>query len=357
MQKPEVSVNRKSLFLRACRNEPVERVPVWIMRQAGRYLPDYRALRARHSFLEVCKTPELAAEVSLQPFRQIGVDAVIVFSDILIVAEAMGQPLEIGEGAPVLGNPVRDRNAVAALREFDPEQETRFVGDAIRAIVREVGPDVPVLGFAAAPWTLACYMIEGQARGDCVAAKQMMYSDPALLRELLEKLAYATGRYVKAQIEAGAAAVQLFDTWAGELARPEYDEFELPALQLVIDELDPGPTPVILYTKAAAHLLGSLEKTGANVLSLDWRIDLADARRNLKYNVGLQGNVDPIVLLSNEETVRQAARAAIEKTQGIGHILNLGHGILPSTPVENARAFVEAGQSVALPARATIGQP
>ena len=357
MPSPGVSINRKSLFLRACRQEPVERVPVWIMRQAGRYLPDYRALRAKHSFLEVCKTPDLAAEVSLQPFRQIGVDAVIVFSDILIVAEAMGQPLEIGEGAPVLGNPVRNQAAVASLRDFDPEQETRFVGDAIRAIVREVGPDVPVLGFAAAPWTLACYMVEGQARGDCAAAKQMMYSEPHLLRDLLEKLAHATARYLKSQIAAGAAAVQLFDTWAGELARAEYDAFELPAIQLLIDELDPGPTPVILYTKAAGHLLSSLEKTGANVLSVDWRIDLAEARRSLKYKVGLQGNIDPIVLLSGEETARQAARAAIEKTQGIGHILNLGHGILPSTPVENARAFVEAGQSVAIPARATIGQP
>jgi uroporphyrinogen decarboxylase len=357
MPTPEASVNRKSLFLRACRLEPVERVPVWIMRQAGRYLPEYRALRAKHSFLEVCKTPDLAAEVSLQPFRQIGVDAVIVFSDILIVAEAMGQPLEIGEGAPVLGNPVRDRAAVAALRDFDPELETRFVGDAIRAICRAVGPEVPVLGFAAAPWTLACYMIEGQAGGDCVAAKQMMYSEPQLLRELLEKLAHATARYLKAQIAAGAAAVQLFDTWGGELARAEYDAFELPAIQMVIDELDTGPTPVILYTKAAAHLLNSLEKTGANVLSVDWRIDLAEARRTLRYGVALQGNVDPVVLLSSEEAVRRAAREAVEKTQGIGHILNLGHGILPSTPVENARAFVEAGQSVTFPARATTGRP
>jgi uroporphyrinogen decarboxylase len=353
---PEPSVNRKSLFLRACRLEPVERVPVWIMRQAGRYLPDYRALRAKHSFLEVCKTPDLAAEVSLQPFHQIGVDAVIVFSDILIMAEAMGQPLEIGEGAPVLGNPVRDRAAVAGLREFDPERETRFVGDAIRAICRSLGPDVPVLGFAAAPWTLACYMIEGQARGDCAAAKKMMYSEPRLLRDLLEKIARSTALYLKSQIAAGAAAVQLFDTWGGELARADYDAFELPAIQLLMDELNPGPTPVILYTKSASHLLDSLALTGADVLSVDWRIDLAEARRTLGDGFALQGNVDPAVLLGTEAGVRQAARDAVEKTRGVGHILNLGHGILPATPVENARAFVQAGQAVTLPARATIGR-
>ena len=358
MPSPEVSINRKSLFLRACRLEPVERVPVWIMRQAGRYLPDYRALRARHSFLEVCKTPDLAAEVSLQPFRQIGVDAVIVFSDILIVAEAMGQPLEIGEGAPVLGNPVRDRAAIASLRDFDPDRETKFVGDAIRAIAREVGPDVPVLGFAAAPWTLACYMIEGQARGDCVAAKQMMYSEPHLLRDLLEKLAHATARYLKSQIAAGAAAVQLFDTWAGELAQRG-----IRRVRIACDTIGDRPTRSGANTGDPLHqgrrpiCWAAWRELARTVLSVDWRIDLAEARRTLKYKVGLQGNIDPIVLLSGEENARQAARAAIEKTQGIGHILNLGHGILPSTPVENARAFVEAGQSVAIPARATIGQP
>ena len=191
------SENTKELFLRACRFEPTERVPVWIMRQAGRYLPEYQAVRAKHTFLEICKTPELAAEVSIQPHRVLGVDAIIVFSDILIVAEAMGMPLDVPDSGPVLSNPVRDAAAVARLREFDPERETRFVGDAIRAICKAAGPTVPVIGFAAAPWTLACYMIEGRTRGDISRAKQMLREEPEVVRELLERIARATARYLK----------------------------------------------------------------------------------------------------------------------------------------------------------------
>jgi uroporphyrinogen decarboxylase len=346
--------SKKTIFLRACRGEPLERVPVWIMRQAGRYLPEYRAIRERHSFLEVAKTPELAAEVSLQPFRRLGVDAVIVFSDILIVAEAMGMPLEVPDGGPVLGNPIRTSAQVQALRDFDPLQETKFVGDAIGRTCSIVGPEVPVLGFAGAPWTLACYMIEGRARGDCAAAKQMMYAEPQLFRKLLEKISRATARYLKSQIAAGAAAVQIFDTWAGELGLRDFDEFELPALETLLGELSAGETPVILYARGAQHLLKSLKRAGADVLSVDWRVDLAEARKVLGEHVALQGNVDPALLLGPQEGVRRAAREAIERTGGVGHILNLGHGILPSTPVENARAFVEAGQTVALRARVPL---
>ncbi len=235
--------NRKELFLRACRFEPVERVPVWIMRQAGRYLPEYQAVRKNHTFLQICKTPEVAAEVSLQPFRIIGVDAIIVFSDILIVAEAMGLPLDVPDSGPVLSNPVRDLAAVRRLRDFDPSSETSFVGDAIRAICKEAGPDVPVIGFAAAPWTLACYMIEGQTRGDISRAKEMLRSEPQMVRELLERIARATAQYLKSQIAAGAAVIQLFDTWAGELTRAEYDDFELPATKMVYDLLGPSGSP------------------------------------------------------------------------------------------------------------------
>ncbi len=217
---PRADENKKDLFLRACRFEPVHRVPVWIMRQAGRYLPEYQAVRARHSFLEICKTPELAAEVSIQPFRALDVDAIIVFSDILIVAEAMGLPLDVPDSGPILSNPIRDMAAVRRLRDFDPERETRFVADAIRAICKEAGANVPVIGFAAAPWTLACYMIEGQTRGDISRAKQMLRDQPALVRELLERIARVTALYLKSQIAAGASAIQLFDTWAGELIRP-----------------------------------------------------------------------------------------------------------------------------------------
>jgi len=347
-----VNENRKELLLRACRFEPVERVPVWIMRQAGRYLPEYQAVRAKHSFLEICKTPELAAEVSLQPFRALGVDAVIVFSDILIVAEAMGMQLDVPDSGPVLSDPVRDRAAVARLRDFDPERETGFVGDAIRAICRDVGPEAPVIGFAAAPWTLACYIIEGQTRGDISRAKQFMRDEPALLRDLLARIAKATAAYLKAQIVAGAAVVQLFDTWAGELTRDEYEAFELPATRAVFESLGAPDVPTILYGKGSSHLIELQSMTGADVLSVDWRTDLAEARRVLGNRVALQGNVDPNILLGPKEAIREAARDAVEKTGGVGHILNLGHGILPTTPVQNAWAFVEAGQTAPLPARA-----
>jgi uroporphyrinogen decarboxylase len=352
--------NRKELFLRACRSEPTDRVPVWIMRQAGRYLPEYQAVRARHSFLEICKSPELAAEVSLQPFRVLGVDAVIVFSDILIVAEAMGMPLDVPDSGPILSNPVRDIAAVRRLREFDPERETRFVGDAIRAICRALGPDLPVIGFAAAPWTLACYMIEGRTRGDISHAKVFLREQPALLRELLKRIARSTAAYLQSQIAAGAAVVQLFDTWAGELTPADYAAFELPATQMIFNALAKSGVPRILFAKGSARLLDQLAKTGADVLSVDSTTDLAEARRTLENTAGrriaLQGNVDPNILLGPEPAIRDAARAAVEKTGGLGHILNLGHGILPATPVENARAFVEAGQSAPLPVRAQIGR-
>ncbi|MGH9683886.1 MAG: uroporphyrinogen decarboxylase, partial [Candidatus Acidiferrales bacterium] len=337
--------NRKDLFLRACRCEPTERVPVWIMRQAGRYLPEYQAVRAKHSFLEICKTPDLAAEVSLQPFQALGVDAIIVFSDILIVAEAMGMPLDVPGSGPVLGNPVRELAAVRALHDFDPARETGFVGDAIRKICEAAGPGAPVIGFAAAPWTLACYMIEGQTRGNISRAKGMLRSQPQLMRELLDKIARATAKYLQAQIEAGAAAVQLFDTWAGELERHEYDSFELDPTQMIFDGLSKSSAPRILYSKDSTRHLASLAKSGADVLSVDWKTDLAEARRRLGDRVALQGNVSPEILLGSEGEVRDAARAAIEQTNGFGHILNLGHGILPMTPVANAKAFVNAGQT------------
>jgi uroporphyrinogen decarboxylase len=253
----------------------------------------------------------------------------------------------------VLSNPVRNAEAVRRLHDFDPEIETRFVGDAIRAICREAGPDVPVIGFAAAPWTLACYMIEGRTRGDISHAKEMLRTQPAVMRTLLELIARATTAYLQMQIAAGAAVVQLFDTWAGELSTQGYEEFELPATQLVFPTLAKtgvcDGVPKVLFAKGSGHLLESLAKSGADVISVDWRTDLADARRKLGRQVALQGNVDPTILLGAEDGVRQAARAAVQKTGGLGHILNLGHGILPTTPVANAQAFVEAGQTAPIP--------
>jgi len=337
-----------ALFLRACRREPVPRVPVWMMRQAGRYLPEYRALREKHSFLEVAKAPELAAEVSLQPYRRLSVDAVIVFSDILIPAEAMGAPIELGDAGPVITSPVRTEAQVEALSVFDPEGETCFVGDAIRLLRKSLGPDIPVLGFAAAPWTLACYLVQGASREGFPAAKALLWNEPRTLRKLLEKIARATALYLKAQITAGAAAVQLFDTWAGELDAGAYRDFELPATQLLIEELAPGDTPVILFSKASNHLIDSLVQTGANVLSVDWRMDLAALQQKFGRRIALQGNVDPCVLLSSRDAIVHSVEQALRQTNGRGHILNLGHGILPETPVENALAFIRAGQSARL---------
>src|SRR5215510_7782186 len=263
-----VALNRRDLFLRACRGESLPRVPVWMMRQAGRYLPEYRELRAKHAFLEVCKRPDLAVEVSLQPFRHLGVDAIIVFSDILVPAEAMGVPLELGDAGPHLLEPVRSLEAVRRLRMFDPETETGFLMETIRRLVRTAGPDVPVLGFAGAPWTMACYMVEGRAKEGFATVKSFLHSDPAAFRELLHRIAQATIGYLKAQIAAGAAAVQLFDTWCGELALPEYREFALPAVQEIIAGVR-GLAPMIYYSKASHHLMGAVAESGADVLSVD----------------------------------------------------------------------------------------
>jgi uroporphyrinogen decarboxylase len=341
------SLNRKELFLRACRGEAVPRVPVWMMRQAGRYLPEYREIRAKHAFLEVCKTPELAVEVSLQPFRRLGVDAVIVFSDILIPAEAMGLKLELGDAGPNLPEPVRSEVGVQRLREFDPEMETGFLMEAIRRIVREVGPTVPVLGFAAAPWTLACYMVEGRTKEGFATVKSFLYHEPKAFRKLLFKIADATVDYLKAQIAAGAAAVQLFDTWCGELSLKDYEAIALPAVKEVIAGVG-GQVPVIYYTKASHHLMAGVAESGANVLSVDWREDLGELRRTLGARMALQGNLDPAILFGPPSKIRQATLEKVAALGGVGHILNLGHGILQNTPVENAKLFIETGQQAEL---------
>src|SRR5580700_1618261 len=317
------SMSRKELFLRACRGEAVPRLPVWMMRQAGRYLPEYREIRSKRAFLEVCKTPELAIEISLQPFRRLGVDAVIVFSDILIPAEAMGMKLELGDAGPNLPSPIRTAG------------DTGFLMEAIQGIVREVGPTVPVLGFAGAPWTLACYMVEGKTKEGFATVKALMWEKPRAFELLLKKIAAATIGYLKAQIAAGATAVQLFDTWCGELNLEDYERFALPAVREIIAGVG-GAVPVIYYTKASHHLLGAVAKAGADVLSVDWRVDLAEARATLGSGIALQGNVDPAVLFAPADKVRATTLKTASALGGVGHILNLGHGILQGTPVENA---------------------
>jgi len=341
------AMTRKELFLRAARCEPVPRLPVWMMRQAGRYLPEYREIRAKHSFLEVCKTPDLAVEVSLQPFRRLGVDAIIIFSDILIPAEAMGLPLELGDAGPNLPEPVRTEADVRKLHLFDPEIETGFLMEALRRTVKQAGPDVPVLGFAASPWTLACYMVEGRTKEGFASVKEFLYREPKVFHELLHKIARATILYLKAQIAAGVCAVQLFDTWCGELDLHDYAEFVLPAVKEIIAGLG-AAVPVIYYTKASHHLLPAIVRSGANVLSVDWRIPLAKVRELAGPHVAVQGNLDPAVLFAPAEKIRRATLELATEVGGHGHILNLGHGILPHTPVENAQLFIHTGQQATL---------
>jgi len=349
------SLTPKELFLRACRCEPVPRLPVWMMRQAGRYLPEYREIRAQHSFLEVCKTPDLAVEVSLQPFRRLGVDAIIIFSDILIPAEAMGLQLELGDAGPNLPDPVRTAMDVKKLRVFDPEKETGFLMEALRRTIKYAGPEVPVLGFAASPWTLACYMVEGRTKEGFTTVKSLLYREPKVFRDLLQKISKATTLYLKGQIAAGVSAVQLFDTWCGELNLSDYTEFVLPAVQEIIAGLG-GVVPVIYYTKASHHLLPSIAKAGANVLSVDWRVSLKELRALTGPRVALQGNLDPVVLLGPKEKIRQTTLDIVNELGGAGHILNLGHGILQHTPVENAQLFVHTGQQAALSNASQVAQ-
>ena len=340
---------RNERLLRACRRQEVDRPPVWMMRQAGRYLPEYRAIRSGTDFLTLCKSPDLAAEVSLQPWEILGVDAVIMFSDILIPVEAMGMHLELTEKGPVLDNPIRDCSAIDKLAAFDPIEDTGFVFDTIRLLRKALNNEAPLLGFAGAPFTLASYMIEGGTTRNFAQIKQMMYREPAMLHSLLEKISHTVALYLNAQIEAGVHAVQLFDTWAGELSPADYEEFGLAYEQRVFENLHRGPEglgiPAILYINGCSSILEAMAKSGASVLSIDWRTDLAEARRRIGDQLAIQGNLDPCALLGTIESIQEGVEEMLVKGGDLGYIANLGHGILPMTPVENARAFVDAVKS------------
>jgi uroporphyrinogen decarboxylase len=340
---------RNERFLRACRRQEVDRPPVWMMRQAGRYLPEYRAIRSGTDFLTLCKTPELAAQVSLQPWEILGVDAVIMFSDILIPVEAMGMHLELTEKGPVLDNPVRCGDDVRRLAGFDPLEATPFVFKTIQLIRQQLHNEAPVIGFAGAPFTLASYMIEGGTTRTFAQIKGMMNREPALLHALLEKISDTIIPYLNAQIEAGVHAVQLFDTWAGELSPDDYEEFALAYERRVLEGLHLGPeglaTPAILYINGCSSILERMATSGASVLSVDWRVDLEEVRRRIGGHLAVQGNLDPCALLGTIENIRESVEEMLLKGGGLGHIANLGHGILPMTPVENAQAFVDAVKS------------
>jgi uroporphyrinogen decarboxylase len=330
------------VFLRACRGEPVPYTPVWLMRQAGRYQPEYRAIRAKVSFLELCKTPDLAAEVTVMAVEQLKVDAAIIFADILLILEPMGLPISFGgDGGdgPQIGKPVRSRADVEALRgDIDPAS-LGFVLEAIRK-VRAAIPKTPLIGFAGAPFTLASYAIEGGGSKNYVLTKRMMYEDEAGFRGLMERLSEATSRYLDAQIGAGAQVIQLFDSWAGALSPSDYRRYVLPHMKRIVSAL-PAGVPVITFGTGTGGFLEEMAACGAQVVGVDWRMTMADARRRLP-GVTLQGNLDPVALFAPLPEIRQRAREILDEMQGApGHVFNLGHGILPGTPVASAQALVE----------------
>lgn len=330
--------------LRALRREPVDVTPIWIMRQAGRYMPEYRALRAEADFLSLCKTPELSTRATLLPIDLLGVDAAIIFSDILIPVQAMGMELVFSESkGPQLPVPIRDRAGIDALKDFDPWTHTAFLPASIQQTVKVLNGRVPLLGFAGAPYTLATYMIEGETSKNFYGIKRLAYQAPELLHRLLERLTRMVGEYLVAQIEAGADAVQLFDTWAGALAPADYDAFCAPYTAKIVETVKKTGAPIILYVNGCATLLESMAGTGVDAISVDWRVDLAEAKARVGDRVALQGNLDPCVLYAPPEVIRRHTRRILEIYQREpGHVFNLGHGILPDVSVESARTLVQA---------------
>ena len=336
-------------FLRALARQPVDRTPVWIMRQAGRYLPEYRATRARAgSFVNLCKTPELACEVTLQPIARYALDAAILFSDILTIPDAMGLGLSVEEGAgPRLAKPVRTHADIAALGVPDPETELRYVMDAVRLIRRELHDKVPLIGFAGSPWTLACYMIEGEGSASFARAKALALDDPATMHRLLDVVARSVAAYLAAQAAAGAQALMVFDTWGGLLAPDMFREFSLRYLTRIAQSLQSHnaakSAPLILFSKGANAHLEALADTGCAALGLDWTISLDEARARVGQRVALQGNLDPAVLHAKPETIRAEAQKTLASFgPHPGHVFNLGHGITPDVDPEKLRVLIEA---------------
>lgn len=336
-------------LLRALRREPVDRTPAWIMRQAGRYLPEYRASRAKAgSFLALCTTPELACEVTLQPLARFPLDAAILFSDILTIPHAMGVGLSFVEGeGPQIARPVRSAADVRALPVPDPAASLRFVTDAVSLVRRELDGRVPLIGFAGSPWTVACYLVEGGSSRDFTRIMTMRYAAPAALHELLSKLARATTDYLNAQIVAGAQAVMIFDTWGGVLTTPAYPEFSLAYMEQIVSDLvrehEGRKVPVILFTKGGGAWLERMAMSGADALGVDWTTELSAARRMTFDRVALQGNLDPAVLYAPPDTIRtEVARVLESYGHASGHVFNLGHGVRPDVNPDHVAAMIAA---------------
>jgi uroporphyrinogen decarboxylase len=336
------SALHNSPFMRACRRESVPYTPVWLMRQAGRYMREYREVRARTGFLELCKTPDLAAEVTVTAAERLNVDAAIIFADILLIIEPMGIDLEFAKGeGPVIHNPVRSARDVERLREVETVEPLDYVFEAIRRTRRALRTDLPLIGFSGAPFTLASYIIEGGGSRNYVHTKSLMYEDSGAWHAMMSLVARALIRYLNAQIAAGAQAVQLFDSWVGCLSPDDYREYVLPHTRTIIQNITQG-TPVIHFGTGTAALLELMREAGGDVIGLDWRVDLRDAWQRLG-DVAVMGNLDPVALFTNRDFIRAQARRILERAGGrAGHIFNLGHGILPETPVENVIALVDA---------------
>lgn len=343
-------------FLRALAREPVDCTPVWMMRQAGRYLPEYRATRSRAGdFMSLCKNPQLACEVTLQPLERFPLDAAILFSDILTIPDAMGLGLYFEEGeGPRFRKTVDSAAAIEALALPDVERELAYVMDAVRTIRRELKGRVPLIGFSGSPWTLACYMVQGGGSRDFARVRALAHAQPEVMQLLLEKLAHTVTDYLNAQIRAGAQAVQIFDTWGGLLSPPAYEAFSLQWMRRIVADLihehEGRRVPVILFTKGGGQWLESQADAGAQALGLDWTTDLHQARARVGHRVALQGNLDPAVLLAPPSAIRaETARLLQAYGSGTGHVFNLGHGITPEVPPEHAAALIEAVHELSRP--------
>jgi uroporphyrinogen decarboxylase len=330
------------LYLRACRGEPVERPPLWVMRQAGRYLPEYRAVRERVDFVTLCRTPELATEVTLQPVDRFGFDAAILFSDILVPAEALGFEVEFNPG-PLIDRPVRDEQDLDRMRDAEPEEAVPYVYEAIRMLRRELAGRVPLIGFAGAPFTLAAYLVEGRGSKSFEKIKGMLAGRPELAHRLLERVTRLTVRYVTAQVEAGAQAIQLFDSWAGLLGPADYEAFALRYAREVLRALGESGVPRIYFALNGAHVLDRMAGCEAEVIGVDWRTPLDRASALLGGGFALQGNLDPCDLFAPPDVLRRRVGEVLRAAAGLpGHVFNLGHGILPSTPIAGVETLVDA---------------
>lgn len=308
-------------------------------------MPEYRAVREKVDFLTLCKTPDLAAEVTVQPVDLVGVDAAIIFSDILVIPEAMGMELivEEGKGGPRFPSPLRSIDAINTLRPIDPNTELRYVMEALRVTKERLNDRVPLIGFSGAPWTLATYMVEGKGSKNFRYIKELIFSRPQEAHALLQKLTNAVADYLSAQVDAGANIVQIFDTWGGILAQEEFEEFSLRYIQQIVEQVKKKGVPVIVFCKDCGHSLKKIAEIGADVVGLDWTIDIGKARNAIGTKVSLQGNLDPTMLFSTPERIELGVKSILQKYgNGSGHIFNLGHGVLPETPVENVKAFIEA---------------